>query len=145
MTTSSAYKKAHKDVEAELCEDARKLLKEQKTFDDRYTIAQTQTFVGLSVHETIKRLLILGDLKNAEKKRNEYKVPDKRFWWLRIQVLSDGFQWDELDKFAKSKKSPIGYEPFVEVCLKKNNIEEAKKYLPKCRNDKKVKWYIRAG
>lgn len=112
---------------------------------NRYTTSRTQTFYGLSVHETIKRLLILGDLKNAEKKRTEYKVPDKRFWWLRIQVLSETFQWDELDKFSKAKKSPIGYEPFVEVCLKQNNIDEARKYLPKCRNDKKVKWYIRAG
>lgn len=99
----------------------------------------------MPIHETIKQLLQLGDLKSAEKKRIEYKVPDKRFWWLRIQVLSESFQWDELEKFSKAKKSPIGYEPFVEVCLKQDKIEEAKKYLPKCRNDKKIKWYIRAG
>lgn len=36
MTASVAYKKAHKDVEAELCEDARKLLKDQKTFNEKY-------------------------------------------------------------------------------------------------------------
>ncbi|XP_055324768.1 vacuolar protein sorting-associated protein 16 homolog [Sitodiplosis mosellana] len=145
LTASVAYKKAHKDVEAELCEDSRKLLKDQKTFADKYTLPRSQTFYGSSIHETIKRLLVLGDLKNAEKKKTEYKVPDKRFWWLRIQVLSESFQWDELEKFSKAKKSPIGYEPFVEVCLKQNNVEEAKKYLPKCRNDKKIKWYIRAG
>lgn len=75
----------------------------------------------------------------------EYKVSDKRFWWLRIQVLTDSFQWEELEKFSKSKKSPIGYEPFVEVCLKYHKAEEAKKYLPKCRNEKKMKLYIRAG
>lgn len=111
----------------------------------RYTTSRSQTFYGLPVHDTIKRLLILGDLKNAEKKRTEYKVPEKRFWWLRIQVLSETYQWEELEKFSKAKKSPIGYEPFVEVCLKQNNVEEAKKYLSKCRNDKKIKWYIRAG
>lgn len=97
------------------------------------------------MHETIRRLLKLGDIKNAEKKKAEYKVPDKRFWWLRIQVLAETFQWSELEKFSKSKKSPIGYEPFVEVCLKQKNIEEAKKYLPKCRNDKKAKCYIQTG
>lgn len=112
---------------------------------NRYTLPRSQTFYGLPIHETIKRLLVLGDLKNAERKKTEYKVPDKRFWWLRIQVLSESFQWDELEKFSKAKKSPIGYEPFVEVCLKQSNVEEAKKYLPKCRNDKKIKWYIRAG
>lgn len=36
MTASVAYKKAHKDVEAELCEDARKILKDQKTFNEKY-------------------------------------------------------------------------------------------------------------
>lgn len=94
------------------------------------------------MHETIKCLLILGDIKSAEKKKIEYKVPERRFWWLRIQVLSETFQWDELEKFSKAKKSPIGYEPFVEVCLKQGEREEVKKYLPKCRNDKKIKWYI---
>lgn len=77
--------------------------------------------------------------------KNEYKVQDRRYWWIRIQVLADHFHWDELEKFSKSRKSPIGYEPFVEVCLKHNNIEEAKKYLMKCSSDKKIKWFIRAG
>lgn len=35
LTASVAYKKGHKDVEAELCEDSRKLLKDQKTFADK--------------------------------------------------------------------------------------------------------------
>lgn len=33
-----------------------------------------------------------------------------RFWWLQITVLADGGDWLELEKFSKSKKSPIGYE-----------------------------------
>lgn len=140
-----AYKKGHKDIEAELCEDSRKLLKQQKDFADRYTTSRSSPLYGQSLHDTIERLLVVGDLKQAERMRNEYKVPDKRFWWLRIIVLADSFQWDELEKFSKSKKSPIGYEPFVEVCLKKQNIAEARKYLPKCREDRKVKLLTRAG
>lgn len=101
--------------------------------------------LGLSVHNTIREILRLGDLKQAEKLKNEYKVQDRRYWWLRIQVMSEQGQWDELERFCKSKKSPIGYEPFVEVCLKQMNVDEAKKYLPKCREDKKIKWFIRAG
>lgn len=142
---SNAYKKGHKDVEAELCEEARKLLKQQKAFADKYTTSRSSQFYGLSVHDTIERLLSLGDIKQAEKLKSEYKVPDKRYWWLRITVLAESFQWEELEKFSKSKKSPIGYEPFVEVCLQKQNVEEAKKYLPKCRDDKRIKWLLRAG
>lgn len=99
----------------------------------------------MSVYDTLKRLLQVGDIKMADKIRSEYKIPERRFWWAKIQVLAETFQWDELEKFSKSKKSPIGYEPFVEVCLNHQNVDEAKKYIPKCRDERKISWYIRAG
>lgn len=133
------YKRGKHAIEAELCEDARKLIKAQQQLTDRYPLK------GMTVHESIKRLLKLGDLKMAEKFRNEYKVPDRRFWWLRIQIMSEQYLWADLDKFSKAKKSPIGYEPFVEVCLQQNNVDEAKKYLPRCRDELKTKWLIRTG
>jgi Vps16, C-terminal region len=37
-----------------------------------------------------------------------------RFWWIKLQGLVETRDWEELEKFAKSKKSPIGYE----VCEK---------------------------
>lgn len=39
-----------------------------------------------------------------------YSYQLSRFWWLQITVLADGGDWLELEKFSKSKKSPIGYE-----------------------------------
>jgi indole-3-glycerol phosphate synthase len=33
-----------------------------------------------------------------------------RFWWIKLQGLVEIRDWEELEKFAKSKKSPIGYE-----------------------------------
>jgi len=32
-----------------------------------------------------------------------------RFWWLKLKALAEKEDWEELEKFAKSKKSPIGY------------------------------------
>lgn len=52
--------------------------------------------------------------------------------------------WEDLDKFSKAKKSPVGYEPFVDACLKYNKNDEALKYLPRCRDDIKVKYYVKA-
>jgi hypothetical protein len=138
---ASNYKRAHKDVEAELCEDHRKLLKQQKALDEKYGRA----FHGISLHDTVKELLVLGDIKAAEKIRCEHKMSDKHFWYLRIKILGANYQWDELEKFSKSKKSPIGYEPFIQVCLNARNVNEAKKYIGKCRDDKKITWYNRAG
>jgi len=40
---------------------------------------------------------------------------DFRFWWIKIKALARNKDWEGLEAFAKSKKSPIGYEPFV-VC-----------------------------
>lgn len=63
---------------------------------------------------------------------------------MRILVLAKLGDWEELEKFSKLKKSPIGYEPFVDVCLKNGNKLQAQKYLPKCREDIKVKYYVKA-
>lgn len=32
-----------------------------------------------------------------------------RYWWLKLKSLAEKEQWEELEKFSKSKKSPIGY------------------------------------
>lgn len=141
LDISSNYKKAHRDLEAELCDDQRKLMKQQKALDEKYS----RTFYGQSLHDTVKELLILGDIKTAEKIRNDHKMSDKHFWYLRVEILGNSYQWEELEKFSKSKKSPIGYEHFVEVCLRARNINEAKKYIVKCREDRRITWFNRAG
>lgn len=35
--------------------------------------------------------------------------PD-RFWWVKLRALVEVRDWDNLEKLAKSRKSPIGYE-----------------------------------
>ncbi|KAM7431233.1 Vacuolar protein sorting-associated protein 16 [Porites harrisoni] len=61
-----------------------------------------KAFVDLSLSDTIYQCILQGDLKAAEQLKKEFKVPDKRFYWL---------------KFSKARKSVIGYEPFLEACL----------------------------
>lgn len=46
---------------------------------------------------------------------------------------------------AKAKKSPIGYLPFVEVCIKHHNKYEAKKYVSKVTPEQKVKAHLAVG
>lgn len=141
LEISSNYKKAHRDLEAEICDDHRKLMKQQKVLEEKYT----RTFYGQSLHDTVKELLTLGDIKAAEKIRNDHKMSDKHYWYLRVEILGSTYQWEELEKFSKSKKSPIGYEQFVQVCLKARNVNEAKKYIMKCREDRRITWFNRAG
>ena len=33
-----------------------------------------------------------------------------RYWWLKLSAISEIRDWAELERFSRSKKSPIGYE-----------------------------------
>ncbi|XP_022919610.2 vacuolar protein sorting-associated protein 16 homolog [Onthophagus taurus] len=144
-----SYKAARNDLCANLCEDQSKLIKKQKSYEEKYH----KDFNGKSIHDTCKLLLDMNELKEAEKFKNEYKIPDKRFWWLKIQSLADNECWDDLDLLARSKKSPIGYAPFVDVSLEKmgssRNTDQIKRlvngFLAKVSDDIKVKYYVKAG
>lgn len=106
MSAQERFKRAKSDVNAQLCDEQMKLYKYQKDLENKLKTA----FYGLSLHETVKRLLVLKEVKLADKLRTEYKMPDRRYWWLRIHVFGDEDDLVELEKFSKSKKSPIGYE-----------------------------------
>ncbi|XP_045485146.1 vacuolar protein sorting-associated protein 16 homolog [Pieris rapae] len=140
ISARECYKKGKNDLGASVCEDARKLCKQQSSLQETYGTS----FVGLSLHDTVGKLLKEGEVKLAEKLRSEYKMPDRRYWWLRILTLAEKGEWDDLEKFSKTKKSPIGYEAFVDACLSRGQKDEALKYLPRCRDDIKVKYYVKA-
>ena len=57
-----------------------------------------------------------------------------RYWLIKINALADGEFWEVLKLFASEKKSPVGYVPFVEACLRHNKEEEAVEYLPRVGN-----------
>lgn len=141
ISARECYKKGKNDLGVSICEDARKLCKQQSSLQETYGTS----FVGLSLQDTVNKLLDQGEVKLADKLRSEYKMPDKRYWWIRILKLAEKDDWAELEKFSKSKKSPVGYEPFVDACLKYGKNEEALEYLPRCRDEIKIKYYVKAG
>ncbi|CAH2085639.1 unnamed protein product [Euphydryas editha] len=140
LSARECYRKGRNELGVSICEEARKLCKQQSSLQETYG----ESFVGLSLHDTVKKLLKQGEIKLADKLRSEYKMPDRRYWWLRILTLAERDEWAQLEIFSKSKKSPVGYEPFVDACLKYGKNDEALKYLPKCRDDIKVKYYVKA-
>ncbi|XP_078613181.1 vacuolar protein sorting-associated protein 16 homolog isoform X1 [Branchiostoma floridae x Branchiostoma japonicum] len=136
-----SYTKARNEFAAKVTEEQVRLLKYQIRLEEELK----RPYLDLSLHDTISQLTTEGNHKLAEQLRKEFKVPDKRFWWLKIQALAEGSDWAELDRFAKSKKSPIGYEPFIDVCLKHQNRYEANKYVGRIADPAKVKAYIKIG
>ncbi|PCH35379.1 vacuolar protein sorting-associated protein 16 [Wolfiporia cocos MD-104 SS10] len=103
-------------------------------------------FFGLNVNETIRTCLINGMAKRADKIKSDFKVPDKRhaqqFWYVKLQALTSIRDFEALDAFARSKRSPIGYEPFVRHLVEKGHPLEAASYVPRCDAHKRIDLYV---
>jgi hypothetical protein len=54
------------------------------------------------------------------------------FYFVKLQALTETKDWPSLEAFAKARKSPIGYEPFVTHLVAKGHPREAAKYVPRC-------------
>lgn len=87
-------------------QDAQKLLRLQETFEKELH----DQYVGLSVNETLSKLLKSGNIKRSQKVQSEFKVSDKTYWWIRLRALVSRRDWNELEEISKSRKSPIGWE-----------------------------------
>ncbi|KAK2188750.1 hypothetical protein NP493_123g03022 [Ridgeia piscesae] len=141
LSAHEGYSKAKCDWATKQTEEQMRLLRFQRQLEDELK----DQYLDLSVHQTIYRLVLQNKHRHAENMRREFKVPERRYWWLKISALAQAGDWLELEKFSKSKKSPIGYEPFVEVCIQNKNRFEAQKYLSRVLPDNKVTCYIKTG
>ncbi|CAJ2506086.1 Uu.00g002160.m01.CDS01 [Anthostomella pinea] len=94
----------------------------------------TDTFTGLSVNETLFKLIRLGYQNKAKKVQSEFKVPEMVAWWIRLRALVAKRDWNEIEDIAKVKKSPIGWEPFYNQILQAGNARLAAVFIPKCTN-----------
>jgi hypothetical protein len=103
------------------------------------------TFFGLSINETIRTCLLNGMSRRADKIKSDFKVPDKRFWYTKLQALTSARDFEGLDAFAKSKRSPIGYQPFVHHLVEKGYPKEAAGYVARCDASKRVDLYVECG
>lgn len=74
----SDSKENHFELKA--LQEASALLKMQEAFDRDLT----ESFTGLSVNETMFKLIRLGYASRAKKVQSEFKVPEKTAWWIRF-------------------------------------------------------------
>uniref|UniRef100_A0A8C8ZY09 Vacuolar protein sorting-associated protein 16 homolog n=1 Tax=Prolemur simus TaxID=1328070 RepID=A0A8C8ZY09_PROSS len=141
QTAADAFYKAKNEFAAKATEDQMRLLRLQRRLEDELG----GQFLDLSLHDTATTLILGGHNKRAEQLARDFRIPDKRLWWLKLTALADLEDWEELEKFSKSKKSPIGYLPFVEICMKQHNKYEAKKYASRVGPEQKVKALLLVG
>lgn len=101
-------------------DEAQRLLRLQEALERDFNTESSQSgltgvekFVGLSINETIVKLIRLGHMKRASKVVNDFKVPEKTWWWLRLRGHVARRDWEGLEEVSKTKKSPIGWEVLI--------------------------------
>lgn len=71
------------------------------------------------------------------------KVSDRKYLWIKVRAFGRSKQWAELSALAKTKKSPIGFAPFVDVCLEAGEKSVAVKYLPLLVPEERLKYLVK--
>ncbi|CAM9451824.1 unnamed protein product [Discosporangium mesarthrocarpum] len=117
-------------------------------------------FIDLSVSETIYHLIsiaatqpaggavdggsLMGEAAQLQKR---LRVPDKRFWHLKIKALASSGQWDALRSFCAERKSPVGYKPFAVACMRHGQpARETEQYIDKVQQaEDRYDLYIEMG
>ncbi|GAA5978072.1 hypothetical protein JCM11641_006619 [Rhodosporidiobolus odoratus] len=128
--------------ETKMLDDHLRLLAFQQSLESDFP---GKKIVGLSINDTIRACIVNGLEKTAEKVKSDFKVPDKRYWYIHLRSLILLRSWDNLSQFASRKRSPIGYEPFVSELIKAGAHREAVKYVERCEGRNRVELFVRCG
>jgi len=103
-------------------------------------------FIDTSLSQTLHTCFLYSQGRRAAKLRSEFRVPDKRFWHIKIRALASCRDWEALEELARERKSPVGYGPFIEACVAAGNLEEGKKYISRLGSAReKATFLVRFG
>ncbi|CEG41423.1 vacuolar protein sorting-associated [Plasmopara halstedii] len=144
------YTNAKLPSHAKLTEEQIELLQEQVKLEEKPENVKRRKLVGTSISDTMKMLLC--DSKYEPKLlpivaafAKKFKVPDKRFYRVKIKALAETRQWDALHKFSMEKKNPpCGFKAFAVACLEQGEKQQAESYTTRITSvDEKFETLIR--
>lgn len=102
-------------------------------------------FAGLSLVDTLRKLIQAGEVLEADKLRNG-RISDKHYWRIKVRALSDAADISGLEDLVKIRTSPIGYELFVEAFLRHGRTEHAMPLIPKIKSlEAQADFYSKMG
>lgn len=112
--------------QAKAAAEAALLLKEQLKLERDTGQA---LFVGLSLADTLTTCFRLGHARAAASLRKTFSVPEARWYWLKLTALAAAHDWEGLDAFAAERRSPIGWEPFLQAAAQHGAPQEVQMRL----------------
>lgn len=89
-------------------------------------------FTGLSLNQIVFTLIASGAHKRALKITQDFKMPERTYWHIRLRALVASRQWRELESLASTKKSPIGWEVFFNESIGAGRPQVAAVFVTKC-------------
>ena len=108
-------------------------------------VAMRFKFIDTPLNETLYKCLAYGQAAVAERLRVDCKVPERRWWRLKITGLSHARNWPALFELGSARRSPIGFKPFVDACIAQGAYDEAARYVPKLPPAEAVPVYLQIG
>ncbi|KAI0298703.1 vacuolar assembling/sorting protein VPS16 [Multifurca ochricompacta] len=127
-----------RSFEAKMMDEYSRLLAIQQTLEKETT--DKIEFFGLSIDETIKKCLLMA-CPNALTSSSR----NSKFWYLKLHALTATRDFEGLETFSRSKRSPIGYEAFVRHLVEKGHAKEAVSYVQRCDAHKRIDLYVECG
>ncbi|KRY76814.1 Vacuolar protein sorting-associated protein 16 -like protein, partial [Trichinella pseudospiralis] len=124
---------------SQLCDNI-KLLKFQEELAEKFN--DSSSLVDCSLQETVEWLICANECNYVEMAKKEFKISDRQLCWWKMRAFAKASRWQDLENFAKHKKPPIGYLPFIQECMKYSNKEEAQKYFSKVTADDRLEALI---
>ncbi|CAE7218827.1 vps16 [Symbiodinium sp. CCMP2592] len=147
--TATDAEKNSMQFASQACAEEIDLLRAQVSLEDQAAAKHWKgntRFAGLSLTSTLIRLIEIGEVVEADNLRTQMKVPDKRYWRIKIRGLSNASNFEELNVFATHRTSPIGYELFIDTFLKHGRNDFALALVPQIKSaEQQAQYYLRMG
>ena len=151
---SSVMSPAGSQVAAALLAESSQLLRLQvqleKTAASKGWPRGPHKFVGLTLDDSLKRLIQIGELQEAEALRTRRKVSDGRYWDLMVRTLIiDANRVEDGIKFVSQSPPPSsdcgGFKTVVECLLACNKEEMALPFIKKLKAKKQAEIFQLIG
>lgn len=114
------------------------------------------SLMGKSLNDTLFTLLRQGHSQRAINLKSAFKVPDNRWWMIRLRALVAQRSWPEIEEWVNKTgrpgkgKSPIGWEPFVREIWGAGNTKMAAAMVERITDkeggyEKRVEWLVKCA
>eukprot|EP00747_Dinoflagellata_sp_TGD_P152940 gnl/TRDRNA2_/TRDRNA2_177353_c3_seq1.p1 gnl/TRDRNA2_/TRDRNA2_177353_c3~~gnl/TRDRNA2_/TRDRNA2_177353_c3_seq1.p1 ORF type:complete len:411 (+),score=99.18 gnl/TRDRNA2_/TRDRNA2_177353_c3_seq1:153-1385(+) len=134
---------------AQACLEEIELLKLQVGLEEKAVMKRwmhaPHKFVGLSLVDTLRKLIELQEIQEADNLKKTLKIAETRYWRIKVRALSDFNNLQELHMMATNVTSPIGYEFIIEAFLKHDRNDYALSFISQVSSEQQAVYYERMG